>query len=190
MASSQIEEFVRMLDEKKVKYDVVDNEHVKGIVFFKTPNKQQANYSHYLDGHTHVGIWDCTPEQAIAATLGRSCASCPEMDNPDSYIAHLQSALEWHDEHVPRPTNPKNTCVVLKGKNKPDEVLFIHDEGGVTHYLPEDAGTCHGSFHKSSDLSSGRVSLYYCKDTNRSIFVEREAKVCPLCGGRIKEEAE
>lgn len=52
------------------------------------------------------------------------------------------------------------------------------------------AVTCEGSFHKSSDLSSGRVPLYYCKDTNRSIFVEHEAKVCPLCGGRIKEEAE
>ena len=68
----------------------------------------------------------------------------------------------------------------------------------ITDYLtPEQAiaatvgaGTCKGSFHKSSDLSSGRVLLYYCKDTNRSIFVEREAKVCPLCGGRIKEEPE
>ena len=51
-----------------------------------------------------------------------------------------------------------------------------------------DAGTCDGSFHKSSDLSSGKVPLYYCKGTNKSIFVEREAKVCPLCGGRIKED--
>lgn len=86
-------------------------------------------------------ITPVTPEQAIAATVGRSCESCPEMDNPDSYISHLQSALKWHDEHVPRPTNPRNTCVVLEGEKPPEEVMFVRDEGGVTHYLPE--WTCH-----------------------------------------------
>jgi hypothetical protein len=49
-------------------------------------------------------------------------------------------------------------------------------------------GTCKGSFHESSDLSSGRVPLYYCKGTNKSIFMEREARFCPLCGKRITEE--
>ena len=140
---------------------------------------------------TDESDWDwhdvaCAMADAMAGD--RSCASCHEADNPDSYINHLQSALKWHDEHVPRPTNPRNTCVVLKGERPPEEVLFVREDGKVTHYQQE--GTCDGSFHKSSDLSSGRVPLYYCKDTNRSIFVEREAKVCPLCGRRIKEESE
>lgn len=67
----------------------------------------------------------------------RSCASCPEMDNPDSYISHLNAALRWYDEQVLRPMNPNATCVVLQGKKPPEEVLFVRDEGGVTHYLPE-----------------------------------------------------
>lgn len=84
----------------------------------------------------------CAMADAIDAMVGeRSCALCPEMDNPDSYISHLQSALKWHDEHVPRPTNPRSTCVVLEGEKPPEEVMFIRDEGGVTHYLPE--GTCY-----------------------------------------------
>jgi predicted RNA-binding Zn-ribbon protein involved in translation (DUF1610 family) len=80
------------------------------------------------------------------ATAGnRSCASCPEMDNPDSYIMHMHRALE------------------------------VADRG---------AGTCEGSFHESGDLSSGRVPLYYCKGTNKSVFVEHDARFCPMCGRR------
>lgn len=87
--------------------------------------------------------WDGCPDERPndCPLIPLSCASCPEMDNPDSCISHLQSALKWHDEHVPRPTNPRNTCVVLQGQKPPEEVLFVRDEGGVTHYLPE--GTCH-----------------------------------------------
>ena len=72
----------------------------------------------------------------VNATVERSCSSCPEMGNPNSYISHLHAALEWHDEHVPRPTDPRNTCVVLEGKKPPEEVLFVGPDG-VTHYLPE-----------------------------------------------------
>ena len=77
----------------------------------------------------------------VAYAECRSCSSCPEMDNPDSYISLLQSALKWHNGYMSMPTNPRNTCVVLKGQKPPEEVLFVRDEGGVTHYLPE--GTCH-----------------------------------------------
>ena len=88
----------------------------------------------WIDYHEDASL---APEQAIAATVGsRSCASCPEMDDPNSYISHIHAALEWHDEHVPRPTDPRNTCVVLEGKKPPEEVLFIGPDG-VTHYLPE-----------------------------------------------------
>ncbi len=76
----------------------------------------------------------------VNATERRSCVSCPEMDNPDSYISLLQSALKWHNGYMSMPTNPRNTCVVLEGEKVPEEVLFI-GANGVTHYLPE--ATCH-----------------------------------------------
>lgn len=94
----------------------------------------------------------------ISTMIGRSCPACPEIDNPDSYISHLQSALKWHDEHVPRPTNPRNTCAVLNGQNPPDEVLFIHDDGGVMHYLPDNAGTC-----KDCEFSHMTTDGEHCK---------------------------
>lgn len=192
-----------MLDERCVEH--YDNDMNRDVRYTMWDNggKREVRYEEWSNGTTRLDAGNVTPEQAIAATVGsgrvsvakqmrtalesrRTCAECPEMDNPDSYISHLQSALKWHDEHVPRPTNPRNTCVVLMGQKPPEEVLFVREDGGgVTHYLPEDAGTCDGSFHKSSDLSSGRVMLYYCKDTNRSIFVEREAKFCPNCGAGI-----
>lgn len=46
---------------------------------------------------------------------------------------------------------------------------------------------CGGEFHRSSDLSSGRIPIYYCKSTNKSIFMEHTAAYCPLCGGRVVE---
>ena len=76
-------------------------------------------------------------DEIDAVTEKRSCSSCPEMSNPDSYISLLQSALKWHNGYMSMPTNPRNTCVVLKGQKPSEEVLFVHDEGGVTHYLPE-----------------------------------------------------
>ena len=47
--------------------------------------------------------------------------------------------------------------------------------------------TCGGEFHQSSDLSSGRIPIYYCKSTNKSIFMEHTAAYCPLCGGKVVE---
>lgn len=100
------------------------------------------------DDDAGIEMWSryFTPEQAIAAMVGRSCASCPEMDNPDSYIMHLHRSLE------------------------------VADRG---------AGTCEGSFHESVDLPSGSVPLYYCKGTNESVFVEHDARFCPMCGKKL-----
>jgi hypothetical protein len=120
-----------------------------------------------------------TPEQAIAATVGRSCASCPEMDNPDSYIMHLQSALKWHDEHVPIPTNPHATRVVLQGKNPPEEVLFVKDGGGVTRYRPE--CTC----HLVEDEDTGFLTCSECGAIQPEDYTVYH---CWGCGARIEEE--
>lgn len=134
----------------------------------------------------------CAMADAVdVATAGnRSCASCPEMDNPDSYIVHLQSALKWHDEHVPRPTNPRNTCVVLKGERPPEEVLFVREDGEVTHYLPE--RVCKVVIRKRRNTRpwihhySCGYDFYQYPDCPMPV-----QRYCPNCGGRIvKEEAE
>lgn len=121
----------------------------------------------------------------VNATAGRSCASCPEMDNPDSYISHLQSALKWHDEHVPRPTNPRNTCVVLEGENQPEEVMFVREDGGVTHYMPE--RTCKVVIEKRRNphpwIHHYSCGYDFCQWPDCPIPVQRH---CPNCGGRIE----
>ena len=125
--------------------------------------------------HGTFDLWidNCTPEQAIAATVGGHtdlAKRLREVTGLHSFAELFGFSWEdgsdwtWHDV----------ACAMA-------DAVDAATAG---------AGTCDGSFHKPSDLSSGRVPLYYCKDTNRSIFVEREAKACPLCGGRIKEEDE
>lgn len=154
---------------------------------------------YYGGGATEARCSGCEwYEDAIAATEGRSCASCPEMDNPDSYINHIQSALKWHDEHVPRPTNPRNTCVVLMGQKPPEEVLFVHNDGGVTHYLPEDAGTCKNIGHDTFVCSEcgahvhiTNVGRSYLDENGKrwySTSNEHKFRHCPNCGKQIVEE--
>ena len=114
-----------------------------------------------------------TPEQAIAATVGNRTDLARRLREVTGLHAFSELfGFNWEDE---------------SDWTWHDVACAMADAVDAT---TEGAGTCDGSFHKPSDLSSGRVPLYYCKNTNRSIFVEREAKACPLCGGRIKEEAE
>ena len=126
----------------------------------------------------------------------RTCAACPEMDDPDSYIRHLQSALKWHDEHVPRPTNPRNTCAVLQGEKPPEEVLFVGPDV-VTHYKPEDVGTCHMRLAYEEEDADGFIwpDHYECdacgaKVNGIMLYYDTEIppKICPNCGRRVVSE--
>ena len=54
------------------------------------------------------------------------------------YIATVGKDIEHYDG-----SGRRGTVAILQGGRKPEEVLLVHYEGGVTHYLPEDAGTCH-----------------------------------------------
>ncbi len=141
---------------------------------------------YYGGGATEARCSGCEwYEGAIAATVGRSCVSCPEMNNPDSYINHIQSALKWHDDHVPRPTNPRSTCVVLMGQKPPEEVLFVHDEGGVTHYLPEDAVTCKLAIEKRSRRAPWIYHFGCGYDFWQPTYCPMPTpKHCPNCGRR------
>ena len=113
----------------------------------------------------------------------RTCASCPEMDNPDSYIVHLQSALKWHDEHVPRPTNPRNTCVVLMGQKPPEEVMFVREGGGVTHYLPE--GACVNEWAESGKFKCSKCGLQV-DSISTNTTAPMPIRHCPNCGRHLE----
>lgn len=306
------DEVRRMLDERGIEYNVVGPDEFGKVVYFDLPDGREVGFTDFYDGHTQLRIWDCTPTQAIAATMGmekwepskewkawhnslkhdnptsireavenilyeaidfggdmgpngnvwcgvdegivltencidgwvesvesisatagmieeeadsrdlmeairdddgvrysmdevmdimrkdvaatvgRSCASCPEMDNPDSYISHLQSALKWHDEHVPRPTNPINTCVVLEGEKVPEEVLFI-GANGVTHYLPE--ATCRNDGFKDDGEWYFVCSGCGCEFEYTNFACEfaeghglGSPKYCPNCRARVVAE--
>ena len=187
----------KQLDERGIEHDDNDaNTEVTGvrITRWKNGGKRDVRYEEWRNGTTRLDASNVSPEQAIAATVGaiRSCASCPEMDNPDSYVSHLQAALRWHDEHVPRPTNPNATCVVLQGKNPPEEVLFVRDEGGVTHYLPEPQ-TC---TMEPDGYYGEQYGIYKCSNCGELWQFgcdgpkEHGWTCCPHCQARIKEEAE
>lgn len=156
-----------------------------GIEFaesFARPPETMVGECVYDEDGNHVG-W-------VTEASKPSCAACPEMGNPDSYVNHLQSALRWHDEHVPRPTNPKAKCIVLQGRSVPEEVLFVREGGGVTHYLPEDAtvgvGTC-----KLLDNEHGPdMHCSACgdevDDEYRYFMDSHGYSRCPHCGARIE----
>ena len=89
-----------LLDERGVEWsnvftgtgDVLDN-----LTEWNVPNAgwvEAWEYGGHLSYTWHMGEKP-SPEQAVEVTLGRSCASCPEMDNPDSFISHLVTAERY-----------------------------------------------------------------------------------------------
>ena len=108
-----------------------------------------------------------TPEQAIAATVGNRTDLSKRLREVTGLHAFAElfgfdwtddSDWTWHDvacamaDAVDAATAGKDierydgsgrrgTVAILQGGRKPEEVMFVHDEGGVTHYLPE--VTCH-----------------------------------------------
>ena len=130
---------------------------------------------------------DCIVDEYAGkfATAGnRSCASCPEMDNPDSYISLLQSALKWHNGYMSMPTNPHATCVVLQGERPPEEVLFVREDGEVSHYLPEE--TCVNEWDKFGKFKCSKCGLQVDSMSNNTTM-PTSIKHCQKCGSLVTE---
>ncbi len=127
-------------------------------------------------------------------------------DGEGNHIGWIADAVERLDEPEEPDTLKLHERMNAALLDMQDELLAYHPQDRENasskelidcviraHQIIEDAavagvGTCEGSFHESSDLSSGRVPLYHCKGTNKSIFMERDARFCPLCGKRIVSE--
>ena len=63
-----------LLDERGVEYEA---ERIDSSNYFTWGENDCYSYTEYPDG-TVLRIWDCTPEQAIAATLGSHERTCHE----------------------------------------------------------------------------------------------------------------
>ena len=66
-----------LLDERGVEYEA---ECIDSSNYFTWGENDCCSYTEYPDG-TVLRIWDCTPEQAIAATLGRRTCEYAIKDN-------------------------------------------------------------------------------------------------------------
>lgn len=80
-----------MLDDRGVKWWPSDDRRLEdSITHWKVEHIKWTAFD--TDGKLCLNAWidePLTPEQAIAATLGNTCETCPQMDNPDSFIRHL-----------------------------------------------------------------------------------------------------
>ncbi len=86
---SATDELRRMLDERGINY--VNVESIDGLywgVRWFAEDNISAEWRENGKRHELLAA-NITPEQAIAATLGVPCETCPQMDNPDSFIRHL-----------------------------------------------------------------------------------------------------
>ena len=109
-------ELRRMLDELGVKWETGEDSHGNEETWWRSPvfdGDVCATLGEEL-GSVQLDIpASITPEQAIAATMGKD--------------------IERYDG-----SGRRGTVAILQGGRKPEEVLFVREDG-VTHYLPEDA---------------------------------------------------
>lgn len=108
------EKLRELLNEMGVEYDTSEDDTT---IFYIDGNRYTYNVNPE-SGWAQLYGYNLTPEQAIAATVGKD--------------------IEHYDG-----SGRRATVAILQGGRKPEEVLFVPVEGGVTHYLPEGVGTCH-----------------------------------------------
>ena len=70
------DELRKLLDERGVEYEA---ECIDFSNYFTWGEDDCCSYTEYPDG-TVLRIWDCTPEQAIAATLGRGALTVEQVE--------------------------------------------------------------------------------------------------------------
>jgi len=115
-------------------------------------------------------------------------------DSEGNAIGWIVDAMVGKDIEHYDGSGRRGTVAILQGGRKPEEVMFVHDEGGVTHYLPEDAGTCHMEVKDNIAESEGMGDVWLeCDRCHWQMTLEPTTprfKYCPNCRARIKEEAE
>ena len=98
------------------------NYDYQGCLAFHGSANDDPMFDWELDGSPKERPKDCP-------LIPLSCASCPEMDNPDSYIAHLHRALEVADEGA-------KTCKLVIEKRPRHGPWIYHYSCGYDFWQP------------------------------------------------------
>lgn len=111
--------------------------------------------------------FDFPPETMVGETV---------FDSEGNAIGWIVDATVGKDIEHYDGGGRRGTVAILQGGRKPEEVLFVRDEGGVTHYLPEDVVTCKRVYHPNRITKTCT-----CSNCGYGASDERWA-YCPKCG--------
>ena len=137
---SATDELRRLLDERGVEYEA---ERIDSSNYFTWGENDCYSYTEYPDG-TVLRIWDCTPEQAIAATLGNSTLTADDVLNAVyKHGAHWQAIADELNATLGRGTCRSTThddawCFACSecGKSFPRNELHLAHNHGEINYCP------------------------------------------------------
>ena len=179
--SSATEELRRMLDERGV-------EHEGGERSLRWRDRYGIMMQAFplANGELGMGVWSCTPEQAIAATLGRS--------NVGRYVGLRQG------EYWERTENSNYYCGGC-GWKVTDHDSFCPECGGALHKTTLGHRTCHNISEVMDEHGQARFACSECGAwidsrmlwnpeyrNGESPWVSGcKLNFCPNCGRRIVE---
>ncbi len=134
--TSATDELRRLLDERGVEYEGGERS-----VRWRDRNGVMMQAFPLADGELGMGVWSCTPEQAIAATLGSSKCSNDCTNSERTETCHVESSIIdtyeynrweyelscghtiiWEDSEPPRYCPECGTKVVGSTTNDVDAV--------------------------------------------------------------------
>lgn len=76
------EELRARLDERGIKYNVLNQDGLETVTYFDLPDGREVGYTEFSSGNTQLRIWNETPEQAITATVG--AGTCHIIEDEDT----------------------------------------------------------------------------------------------------------
>ena len=168
----------RLLDERGVEYEGGERS-----VRWRDRNGVMMQAFPLADGELGMDVWSCTPEQAIAATLGScNCTNdCTNGERTGTCLPHFWT----HDGalHIELPKLPESISVRL-----PDQRDRDVSSASVWQFT-RDSGTCHDKNGFDQDtgfectVCGAMVDRYMITpdDTGHEV----QFHYCPFCGREV-----
>lgn len=186
---SATDEYRRMLTERGVEYRAYDRNSSDTVTWFDLPDGREVCFEEYDGGTTHFRVWRETPEQAIAATLGRGNVGkyvglrrgeyWERTENSDYYCGGCGWKVTDHDSYCPECGGALHSCNCTDS-----ERTTTVDETETLHARGDTWGT--KEFDKKVIVHVMECSA--CGHTYE--HVNGDYEFCPHCGRRIVRENE